>query len=95
MLAYAKTKMQISCAVTAQLISAFVFNTQVVQFLFSLNEKFQVSSNLLCLYSSICVQSVRKPHCWLSHDGAQIVLGKHLMITDSFALKDITIFILN
>ena len=28
--AYAKTKPQISCAVTAQLISAFVFATQIV-----------------------------------------------------------------
>ena len=29
--AYAKTKMQISCAVTAQLISAFVFVTHIVR----------------------------------------------------------------
>ena len=32
--AYAKTKTQISCAVTAQLISAFVFATRIVQSLF-------------------------------------------------------------
>ena len=38
-LAYAKTKVQISCAVTAQLISAFVFAIQTVQFLFFLNIK--------------------------------------------------------
>ena len=31
--AYAKTKTQISCAVTAQLISAFVFAARIVQFL--------------------------------------------------------------
>ena len=30
--AYAKTKMQISCAITAQLISVFVFATEIVQF---------------------------------------------------------------
>ena len=29
--AYAKTKAQINCTVTAQLISAFVFATQIVQ----------------------------------------------------------------
>ena len=29
--AYAKTKTQISCAITAQLISTFVFTTQIVQ----------------------------------------------------------------
>ena len=38
--AYAKTKAQISCAVTAQLISAFVFATRIVIFLFYLNPKF-------------------------------------------------------
>ena len=42
--AYAKTKTQISCAVTAQLISAFVFAEGIVQFLFFLNPKFQASS---------------------------------------------------
>ena len=35
--AYAKTKAQISFAVTAKLISAFVFATGIVQFLFFLN----------------------------------------------------------
>ena len=36
-----KTKAQISCAVTAQLISAFVFTTRLVLSLFCLNPKFQ------------------------------------------------------
>ena len=45
--AYAKTKTQISCAVTAQLISVFVFATQIVQSLFFLNPEFQASSLLL------------------------------------------------
>ena len=38
---------QISFAVTAKLISAFVFATRIVQFLFFLNPKFQASSLLL------------------------------------------------
>ena len=38
-------------AVTAKLISAFVFATRIVQFLFYLNPKFQASSSFLCLYS--------------------------------------------
>ena len=59
--AYAKTKAQISCAVTAQLISAFVFATRIVQFLFYLNPKFQDSSLLLWLYRSVCVRHGRKP----------------------------------
>ena len=41
--AYAKTKTQISFAVTAKLISAFVFTTWIVEYLFFLNPKFQVS----------------------------------------------------
>ena len=45
--AYAKPKAQISCAVTAQLISAFVFATGIVQSLVFLNPKFQASSLLL------------------------------------------------
>ena len=55
--AYAKTKTQISCAVTAQLIIAFVFATQIVQSLFFLNPKFQASSHLLLLYGPVCVGS--------------------------------------
>ena len=35
-----------------------------------LNPKFQASSHLLCLYSSICVEPVWKPHCWFSQDAA-------------------------
>ena len=50
-----RKKTQISCAVTAQLISAFVFASQIVQSLYLLNPKFQASSNLLWLYSPICV----------------------------------------
>ena len=39
--AYAKTKTQISFAVTAKLISAFVFAIWIVQYLYFLNTKFQ------------------------------------------------------
>ena len=38
-----KKKAQISFAVTAKLISAFVFTTRIVQFLFFLKPKFQSS----------------------------------------------------
>ena len=70
--AYAKTKTQISFAVTAKLISAFVFATRIVQFLFYLNPKFQDSNYFLCLYRPVCVRPVRKPHCWFSHGPAHI-----------------------
>ena len=45
--AYTKTKPQISFAVIAQLISAIVFATWLVQSLFYLNSKFHASSLLL------------------------------------------------
>ena len=58
---YAKTKTQISFAVTAKLFSAFVFTTPIVRSLFYLNPKLQASSHLLCLYSPVCVGPRRKP----------------------------------
>ena len=59
--AYAKTKTQISFAVTAKLISVFVFATRIVQSLYFLNPKFQASSHLLWSYSLVCVGPCRKP----------------------------------
>ena len=58
---YAKTKAQISCAVTAQLISAFVFATPIAQPLFFLNSKFQASIRFPRLYRPVCVGPGRKP----------------------------------
>ena len=60
--AYVKTKPQTSCAVTAQLISAFVFATQIVQSLFFLNPKFKASSHLLWLFSPDCVGPAGRKH---------------------------------
>ena len=59
--AYTKTKTQISCAVTAQLISAFVFAIRIVQSLFYLNPKFQAPSHRLWLYSPVNVGPGLKP----------------------------------
>ena len=59
--AYAKTKAQISFAVTAKLTSAFVFATWIVQFLFFLKPKFQSSSLFLKLYVPVWVRPGRKP----------------------------------
>ena len=60
-LAYAKTKTQISFAVTAKLISVIVFATRKVQSLPFLNPKFQVPSYLQWLSSPVCVGPGRKP----------------------------------
>ena len=40
--------------------------------LFYINPKFQASSSFLCLYRSVCVGPVRKPHCWFSHEAAHL-----------------------
>ena len=60
LLTYAKTKTQISFAVAAKLISAFVFATRIVQSLFYLNPKSQDSNHLLWLYRPVCVGPGRK-----------------------------------
>ena len=65
--AYAKTEAQISCAVTAQLISAFVFATQVVQSFDFLNPKFQASSYTARLVSDM----VGNSEDWFSGHEAQ------------------------
>ena len=44
-----------------KLISAFVFATRIVQFLFYLNPKFQASRSFLSLYRPVCVGPGRKP----------------------------------
>ena len=56
-----ETKTQISFAVTAKLISAFVFATRIVQSLYFIYTKFPASSYLLWLYSPVCVGPGRKP----------------------------------
>ena len=72
---YAKTKMQISFAVTAKLISVFVFATYIVQSLYFLNTKFQASSHLLELYSPVCVGTGRKPRRpFFFHNEAHTIL---------------------
>ena len=63
--ACARTTTQISCAVTAQLINAFVFHTHIVLSLYFLNPKLQTSSTLLWLYSLVCVPG-RKPRRYVS-----------------------------
>ena len=65
--------MQISFAVTAKLISAFVF-AQIVQFLFFLNLKFQASNLLLILYSPVCVRPGWNPNCLFSHAQAHFAV---------------------
>ena len=65
--ALAKTKAPISFALTWELISAFVFSTWIVQFLYFLNPKFPASYHLLRLYRPICVRPGRNQNCWFSH----------------------------
>ena len=76
--AYAKTKTQISCAVTTELISAFVFAIKIVQFLNFLNPQFQVSSHLLWLYTLVCVGPGRKPRRPVFSQRGSYVVGINL-----------------
>ena len=73
--AHAKTKTQISFAVTAKLISAFVFATQIVQSLYFLNTKFPASSHLVWLYTAWFVWDlVGNPEDRFSHNEAHVVI---------------------
>ena len=72
-----KTKEQISCAVTAQLISAFGYVTWIVQSLLFLNPTFQASSLLLWLYITVCVRLVGTIEDHFSHVTALIVPMNH------------------
>ena len=74
-----KKKTQISFAVTAKLISAFVFASRIVQSLYSLNPEFQASSHLPWLYSPVCVGPGLKPYCWFSHDTAHMFLKAQML----------------
>ena len=73
---------QISFAVTAKQISAFVVATKIVQSLYSLNPKFQTSSHLL-----VCVGPGRKPEHWFFLDAAHWVLSQCLVTVIFFLQK--------
>ena len=51
----------------AELISAFVFATWIIQSLFFLNSKFQASSHLQWLHRPVCVRPGRDPEDQFSH----------------------------
>ena len=70
-LAYAKTKAQISFAITGKLNSAFVFATRIVQSLYFLNPKFQASSCTAWLVLDL----VENPEDRFSHNKDQIIPG--------------------
>ena len=68
------------CAITTQLISAFVFATRIVQSLYFLNPKFRASSHLQWLHSLVCVGHCREPRRpvfseWGSYEKSSISCG--------------------
>ena len=76
LLAYAKTKAQISCAVTAQLISTFVFLCIHVDSTIPLSYKFERSWHLTisCGWTAWFVSDlVRNPNERVYRDGAHII----------------------
>ena len=76
--AYAKTRTQISCAVTEQLINAFVFAIQIVQ-LTSLVKKYYLNRNVkpLAIFCGCIAQLVSdlvgNPEDRFSHNEAHMV----------------------
>ena len=86
---YAKTKTQISFAVTAKLISVFVFATRIVQSLYYLNLKFQASSHLMWLYRPVCVGPDRKPRRPVFSERGSY---KHALHYDNMPMKYTAIF---
>ena len=69
-----KQKPQISCEVTAQLISAFVFSTQLAQLLYFINLKFHASIAIFCgctaLFMSHLVGNLKDKFC---RDSAHLI----------------------
>ena len=79
--ANAKTKAQISFAVSSKLISAFVFAAGIVQFFTCLNPNLQLLAIYCgCTDSVICVGHGNIPHCLFSHDAAQIIFEDHRLL---------------
>ena len=72
---------QSKMAVTAKLISAFVFATRIdlLQFLYFPSKKFPVSSHLLCLYSSVYDRTDRRPRRPVFLRGG-VVSAQYIMI---------------
>ena len=59
--AYAKTKTQISFAVSAKLISVFVFAIRIVQSLYYLNPKLHASSHFEAVQPGLCGTRSKNP----------------------------------
>ena len=57
-----KNKGEISFIVTAKLISAFVFSTLIVQFLYFVNPKFPASSHLISACTARFVSNLFEKH---------------------------------
>ena len=74
--AYAKTKTQISCTVTAQLI----FATRIIKSLYFLIPKFQASSHLYVCTAWFVSDMVGNPEDWFSHNKAHMsyIARKHV-----------------
>ena len=86
--------MLISFWVTGKLISVFVFTTWIVQSLYFLNPKFQASSNLLWLYSPVCVRPSQKPRSLVfSPRGSVRDHPPHLPSMDELCLFDLLLYV--
>ena len=86
-----ENKSQISFAVTAKLISTcFRYMDSTIPLL---NPKFQTSSQLLCLYNPVCVEPVQKPHCWFSHEAAQLLLHSSVFSLMNYVVVVVEVYL--
>ena len=69
-----ENKGTVNCAVTAQLISTFVFDTQIVQFLLYLYTKFQVLACSCDCTGWFVSDPVGNPDCWFSNAKAHFMI---------------------
>ena len=67
-----ETKAQTSFAVTAKLISVFVFATRIVKDCVFLNPKFQAFSLFQRLYRPVVSDLIGNPNCWFSQAQAKL-----------------------
>ena len=71
-------------------VSAFVFASWIVWYLYFLYPKFQASSHLQWLYNPVCVSPGQNPHCWFSHVAAHMIYGELMVISKINSLLSVS-----
>ena len=81
-----KTKAQIDCALTVQVISTFIFASHMVRSLFFQNSKLQAFSHHLRMYNPVCVKNHKG---WFCRDSKYWARQRHCL----YSVRAIGLFI--